>query len=176
MLLTVDEARLLVTTTLGDDALRMLLDAAEEAIDDAAGPLGSDDGVATVVERYAPRGSLIVLTARAQSVTSIVEGTTTLEAAQYALAATGSSIRRLDEGIPVSWVGDVVVTYVPRTNIASRQSAQAQLAQLFVSARPGVSSQTIGPWSEVYGQLKTLLGQRQDILSSITAAGFEGIR
>lgn len=178
MLLTVDEARLFVTTTLGDTALRLLLDASEEAIADQVGALAADDDMAPVVERHVVHGDLILLFQRAASITSVVEGTTTLAADDYSLASTGNALRRLDTGTnPASyWRSEAVVTYVPRGNIASRQNAQVQLVNLFLSYKPGVSSQTIGPWSEVYGQLKTLLGQRQDILSAIAGGAFEGIR
>ena len=178
MLLTVDEARLFITTSLGDDALRLLLDASEEVIADQAGPLASDDGMTPAVEHHRVHGDLIVLHGRATAITSVVEGDTTLAADDYALGGTGTALRRLDSGTnPAAyWLGEVVVTYTPRGNIASRQTAQVQLVNLYVSYRPGVSSQTIGPWSEVYSQMSTLLGQRQDILSAIAGGAFEGIR
>jgi len=178
MLLTVDEARLHITTPLGDDALRLLLDASEEAIADQVGPLGSDDDQPASVEHHAVSGDLLVLYGRAASITSVVEGTTTLAVDDYTLTPGGTALRRLSTGTnqAQSWVGEVVVTYVPRGNIASRQAAQVQLVNLYIVYRPGISSQTIGPWSEVYSQMSTLLGQRQDVLSAIAGGAFEGIR
>lgn len=178
MLLTVDEARLFITTSLGDTALRLLLDASEEAIADKVGPLGSDDDVPAAVEHHTVRGDLIVLHQRATSITSVVEGDTTLSANDYSLGAGGTALRRLDSGDNPAdfWLAETVVTYAPRGNVASRQSAQVQLVNLYISYRPGISSQTIGPWSETFGQMRALLGQREDITSAIAGGSFEGIR
>lgn len=176
MLLDVDEARTLITTTLGDEALTLLLGAAEEAIDEAVGPLSYDD-TADAEERHRPHGDLLMLSRRATLILSVEEDGTTLAADDYALRPGGLSLRRLADGTnPRSvWWPPVTVTYAPISDLDRRKRAQAQLTQLYLSYRPGVSSQTIGPWSEAYGQMRDLLSQQGDILASIRG-GFEGIR
>ena len=176
MLLDVDEARTLITTSLTDAALELLLGAAEEAIDDAVGPLVYDE-TADAEERHRPHGDLLMLARRASLILSVDEDGTTLAADDYALRQGGLVLRRLDDGTNprTVWWPPVTVTYSPTSDLDRRKRAQAQLTQLYLSYRPGVSSQTIGPWSEAYGQMRDLLSQQADILSSIRG-GFEGIR
>lgn len=174
MLLTDEEARQFVSTTLDTEAFAILLSASEEAIVDAVGALEYDE-TPNVEERHFPAGDLLRLSRRPSLVLSVLEDTTELETDDYALR--GTILRRLADGTnPRScWWSPVTVTYTPVSDVNSRKRAQAELLQLYLASRPGVTSQTIGPWTEAYGQMSQMLAQQSSILASIRST-FEGIR
>ena len=176
--LSPDQFRLFVTTTLTDEALILLLDAAMEAIVTYAGPWGE------ISERYRPHGDLILLSRTPLSITSVIETAvgsvtgTTLAANDYVIR--GQTLRRLSTGTNPSWgwgwtSGFVDVTYTPADDMAERQRVQMELAKLSINAASSgggiLASQTIGTWSETYQSRtgNTYQAQRQEILSSLGA-------
>lgn len=148
-LLSTAEFRALHPSGLGDTALQMLLDAAEAEIDAAYGPVGSTE------ELF--RGGfnrLVVLARPAASITSITEtrGTTvtTLSADDYLVHPDGFVIERLSGGTNSrwSWSGRITVTYTAVDDEDQRKVVQADLVQLMQSYAPGITSETIGAWTQ----------------------------
>lgn len=168
-LLTVDELRLHVTSSLTDEALQLLLDAAYDAIVDAAGPDGA------VSELITPAGDLLMLGRPADSVTSVVEQvyttTYTLAADDYELRGSGRVLRRLSTGTNVAyaWRGRVDVTYVPTDATAERKRVQLELVKLDLEYSSTLASQTIGTWSETYVTDKPYAQARDEILASLSS-------
>jgi hypothetical protein len=164
--LSTDQFRLLEPTTLPDEALQILLDAAAQDIVDEAGPSGE------ITERRRASGELVVLSRRALSITSVVEGTVTLDPDDYELSLSRSMLRRLRTGPNPSrrWFHPLI-TYLVVDDLASRQRVQRELVRLAIAFQPGLASQTIGTWSEAYatGQgSKTYDEQRAEILASLS--------
>lgn len=174
--LTVDEFRQHVTTALGDEAVTRILAAAWTAIIEVAGDV-DDDG--HVTEFVNGGGTFLILT-RATTVDDIVsikEWTgfsyeRTLAADDYRLRADGRSLQRLITGTNVSpvFIGPTEVVYTPTEDDARRQMAQVQLAQLYLDHHPGVTSETIGDWSESFaGGGDEYAAERDAILASLRA-------
>ncbi len=176
-LLTVADFRGHVTTSLGDDEVQRLLDAAEEAIIKVAGPTIDEYLVTDMTERFRPRGPSILLSRRAESIVSVTEyahraDPTELAADDYALASSGLVLRRLRDGTnpATAWHADVDVTYTPYSDTASREVAQLELAKLEIAFSPGLTAQTIGSWTEQYAQSGTSYSSQRDaILASLTS-------
>lgn len=168
MILTVAQARDAGISSLSDDHLRRLMESAESAIIEAIGPLNANADH-PVVEHHRASGPLVMLGRRASSVTSVLEGATTLDPDDYQLRDTGTVLDRLNTGAHPSlrWSRDTVVTYVPFGTFADRARVQLELVRLDIAFTPGISSQSIGPWSESYGSGKTYVEQRSDILGSL---------
>ena len=168
MSLTVDQFREHITSTLGDEAIQRLLDAAYESIVIVAGPYASDG---TVSEILTPRGigTLLMLSRQAESVSEVIEGDTTLAADDYELRPSGNTLRRLDDGTNSAsyWGNRVYVTYLPQSDLAIRDVAQLELVKLEIAFNPTLVTQTIGSWSESYQQGRSYPEQRADILASL---------
>ena len=165
-LLTVDELRLHVTSTLTDEALQLLLDAALDAIEDVA-PTGP------VTELITPgSGDLVLLSREATAITSVVEEywgqSTTLAADDYELRSGGQTLRRLSTGTnpAYAWRGRVDVAYTVEDDSAERKRVQLELVKLDLAFNPALRSQTIGTWSEDYAD-KPYADQRAGILASL---------
>jgi hypothetical protein len=169
-LLSVDDLRTHVTTALADTALQDLLDAGEQAITRVLGPVGP---VSEMFRRVS--GDLIMLSRRAVSITSVVEGTTTLAADDYELRS-GTLLRRLSDGTNagsrwLTWSGPVIVDYIPESDVAERQRALVQLVNLDLAYAPGVTSERLGDWAETQGSSqsgKSYEQERETILASLT--------
>lgn len=171
-----DTFRLHASTSLGDAALQTLLDAAEQAIAIHAGEYivssGADDEVNEILT---PRGigPLLRLSRRAQSITTVVEGTETLAADDYELRSSGYVLRRLNDGTNPSlyWRNRVYVTYVPLSDTAERERVQIALVKLDLAYAPGVVQETIGAWSEqkANNSVWNYQQERAAILASLTA-------
>jgi hypothetical protein len=151
VLLTVAELREHVTTALGDDALERLLDAAEQAIATIAGPVGD------LTEIRDGGGSYIFLPRPASEIDTVTEwlgysSERALDEDDYSLRSDGISLRRLTTGPNASayWVGPVEVVYTPLDDVAARQAVQLALVRLFLDHHPGVTSESIGDWSETF--------------------------
>lgn len=172
MTLTVDQFREHVTSSLGDEAIQRLLDAAYESIILAAGPYASDG---TITEILTPRGigPLLMLSRQAESVSEVIEGTgasaTTLAADDYELSQSGNILRRLSDGTNAAlyWRYRTFVTYLPQSDLAIRDVAQLELVKLEIAFNPTLVTQTIGSWSESYQQGRSYPEQRADILASL---------
>jgi len=170
MPLSVTQMRAFVTTSLSDEALLILLDAAAEAIVAEIGYPGSTS------ERMHARGDLLMLSRPALSVTSVTEDGTALAADDYDLSFSGQTLRRLDDGTSPRgyWRGWVVVASLPRDDTATRQRVQRELVMLDIAFHPGLVSQTIGTWSETYatGSQATYAEQRAAILASLSGGAW----
>ena len=166
--LTVTELRLFVETTLTDAALQLLLDAADDEIEDVA-PSGSVD------ELLSPgHGDLLMLSRPAESITSVVEGhygaEVTLATDDYEIRSSRQTLRRLRTGTNPAyhWRGRVSIVYVPEVDTDQRKRVQLALVQLDLNAKPGVQSETIGTWSQTLATGKSYAEARTEILASLT--------
>jgi hypothetical protein len=166
--------------SLDADHLQRLLDAAYEAIILAAGPYlavsGLDDEIDEIIT---PRGigPLLRLARPAQSITSVIEGETTLAADDYDTGSSGYVLRRLDTGTnPASyWLDRIYIQYQPYSDMALREVAQIELVKLDIAFNPTLVSQTIGSWTETYQQGKSYPEQRADILASLNVGNAVGV-
>jgi hypothetical protein len=172
--LSVSQFRLLAPTTLEDEALLILLDAAAQEIVRAIGPAGE------TTEWLTAQGDLLMLSRSALSISEIVEHgpfidtTTTLDPTDYEVNGSGQTLRRLYSGPnPARRWYRPFVTYLPVDDTASRQRVQSELVKLTISFTPGLASQTIGTWSESYTDPTkgTYAQQREDILATLYTAG-----
>lgn len=146
-LLTAAEFGSLVSTGLSEDALDILLLAAEAEIVRFAGP---SDAVTELVhggQRF------ITLARQADSITSISEtlGTdvTTLETDDYLLYPDGYRIERLQTGTNGRWRwwGRVSVIYAPIGDEDIRRGVERDLVALMLNYQPGLTSETVGSWT-----------------------------
>ena len=166
--LTVADLRLYVTSALTDAALQLLLDAADDEIEDVA-PSGSVD------ELLSPgHGDLLMLSRPAESITSVVEGhygaEVTLATDDYEIRSSRQTLRRLRTGTNPAyhWRGRVDVTYVPEPDADQRKRVQLALVQLDLNSQPGVQSETIGTWSQTLATGKPYAEARAEILATLT--------
>lgn len=171
-ILSADEAREHIETSLEDDALERLLAAAEAAIVERAGPNPTDDTeTATAEERHSPRGDLLMLSRVPGVIVSVTEGTTELDPEDYAQRPGSGILRRVGR----SWWGPVTVAYIPEGDLAERIRVQLALVRLDLSATPGVTSERIGPWQQQTADGSTYAVEREALLASL-GGSFEGIR
>lgn len=133
---------------LSDEALQLLIDAAEAEIVRYAG----DPDAA--IEWVAGGQQVIVLGRQAASVTSIVEqadgpSPVTLSSDDYEIDPSGFLIYRLRTGTNPRWRwwGRVVVTYAPVGDDAIRAGVEVDLVRLMISYKPGATSETVGSWT-----------------------------
>lgn len=171
--LTLAQLRAFETTALGDEALLMLLNAAALDIVRTAGPMG-----VSVVHVGRASGPLLLLPRAAVDVTAIVENGVTLAADDYELSGTGTILRRLDSGTHPAhrWWGEVRVTFLPVDDLAARQRVQLALVRQDLTHNPGLSSQSIGTWSEAYATgTNDYATERAAILASLDSVAV-GIR
>jgi hypothetical protein len=170
MSLTVAEFREYVATSLSDDALQRLLDAAWADIEQAAGPMGD------VVE-FHPGGYRDLVLDRDAGTVSLAreaaDGTSPLTLDPTDFRVDGLILRRLRTGPNPRdwWMGEVEVTHAPAEDEAERERAQAALVQLDMSAGGSVASERIGEYAVSYGNGggRTVPEQRQDILAEFQA-------
>jgi hypothetical protein len=153
-LLSVEEFRDFVTSTVDDEGIQLLLDAAEQAINARFGDLDAGYGTDEIVDGGQ---SYIFLRRRAASIDSIVErvGTTdtTLDVTDYRLRGDGVSILRLASGVNQrSWWGaPITVSYEPLDDLEERKRVQRALVMFDLNFVPGnATSETIGAWSETF--------------------------
>lgn len=178
MILTVEQLREHVTTTLGDDALQRLLDAAEELIISYVGPGASTyEEPEAIDELITVHGDLLMIGRPAQAIDTVIEGTTTLDPSDYELRSSGTQVRRLRTGTNPSWRwhGRVDITYIPLTDSARREVAQIELVKLDISFDPLLVSETIGAWSESYQQGQKSADEWRDEILSTLSPSFAGM-
>jgi hypothetical protein len=143
MSLTPTQLRAFVTTELTDPALQTLLDAAASAIDALAG------SAAEATEYKSGGYSRIVLARLAAAVSSVTEDGSVLDSTGY--RASGYVLTRLDSsGNPSVWGARIVVVYTASVEASERERVQLELVKLDLAQNPGLSSQTIGTWTEQY--------------------------
>lgn len=174
--LTAAEFREHVTTSLGDEAIELLLDAAWQAIAAVAGEEGD------VVDVRDGGGSYVFLSRRATSVNIVKEWLgysyeRTLDAGDYRLLSDGVSLRRLNTGTTPAtyWAGPVEITSTAVDDDALRQSLQLQLVSLFLNHHPGITSQWIGDWREEFQSAAnwSYATERQALLDTLRSRPLE---
>lgn len=172
-LLTVTEFRALSPSSLGEDALQLLLDAAEAEIVAFAGPADAALELLTGSSRF------IALARPADTITSISETVystaTTLATDDYLIHPGGYLIERLSGGTNSRsrWYGRVAVTYVPVDDESIRKSVQLDLVNIMTTYTPGLSSETVGSWTTQIGgdsQWNNAV-EREAILGRLVAHG-----
>jgi hypothetical protein len=167
-LLTVDELREHVTTSLDDAAVQRLLDDAEAAIVGYAGEVGT-------LTEFVGGGGLSIVTARPiATITSIIERTDSY--VPVTLATDDFRVRdqyvidrlRLGTNRWLHWRGVVEITYVPIDDTATRKIVQAELVQLELDTKPGLASETVGAWTQTFSvAAKSTAEQRLEILARL---------
>jgi hypothetical protein len=170
-ILTVDDLREHIETSLGEAALQRLLDGTEALIVARAGAAGSTTELVDGGYR------LLTLSRPLGSVTSIVERYTdddqlTLSATandDYLIWPGGTVIERLTGGTNSrrTWHGRVLVTYTPADDDDLRALAQLALIKLEMAFTPGLAMTVIGSWTEQYLQGKSYDEQREEILATL---------
>jgi hypothetical protein len=173
MLLTLDEAQGLADSSLGDESLQLLLDAAEVEITRAVGPVGNRTEIVQCGSR------LLALRGQAASIVSITERLyttdTVLATDDYVLWPEGTVIERLLGGTNSRghFRGRVEVEYVPVDDIDLRKVVQADLIKLMVQYAPGVTAETVGSWTRqlASNSVWNASEEREAILARLFLAG-----
>lgn len=149
-LLTVDELREHVATTLPDTALQRLLNDAEDAIVAFGGVVASEvelvDGGVGLIATSRPIGSITSIIERAG-----LSSPVTLAANDY--QQTGRYLlRRLTTGTnsALRWRDPVQVSYVAEDDTDTREIVQLELVRIEISFTPGLASETVGSWTQTY--------------------------
>jgi len=166
-LLTVEQFRTHVKTTLADDAVQRILDANEAEIVRRFGA-GSP-----VTETLYPLGhAYLFLSWPATAITSISETrdgvTTVLAANDYSHAAGSNILRRLDTGTNSYSTWDLVtIAYTVTDATAERRRVLIRVSQFDIENRPGVGSQSTADQSISYSS--RLDDEREEIFRSLDA-------
>lgn len=151
-ILTVAELREHVPTTLVDDAVQRLLDAAEAEIVRVAGAPGS------TTELLAGGGRFLTLSKPASAFTSVTEtryGDVTLLATDDYLVHPGGYLLERQTGGANSrhtWFGQVAVIYTPVDDEDIRIGVQIDLMNLVLNYSAGLTSETVGSWTRQFRQ------------------------
>jgi hypothetical protein len=166
-LLTVEQLREHIKTTLPDDAVQRLLDANEAEIVER---YGSSTTAATYVF-YPYNVSLIALPRAASAVTSVLEDRddteTPLPIANYRLTQGGRTLERRSTltDLYTTWGGRVAVTYSIADEVAKRRRVLVRITQYDIENRPGVGSQSTADQSISYSS--RLDDEREEIFRSL---------
>lgn len=150
-ILTVDQFREHVTTALGDDAIKRLLDAAEADIVRYAGDGGAVtdyvDGQGRFATTHKPIGTIA-------SVSEIYGDTTLVLAVNDYLVRSACVLERLTTGDHSRhcWRGRVAIAYTPQDDADIRVGVQLDLVNLALAFQPGVTLETVGAWTQQYTQ------------------------
>ena len=189
MLLTVDQFREHVTTTIPDAALQTLLDAAEAAVLEVVGEPG--DITEYIIARpvangYAPWGlspgyNRISVSRPIATITSVTEYLsdvgTVLDGTDY--RASGYVLQRVPDGTNPRWYwgNRVTVVYTPQDETADRERVQIELVRLDLNARPGLAEQAVEGFLERYSGagLLNYSAERADLLASLGSAASGGM-
>ena len=153
--------------------LQVILDAAYQAIEQRIGPPGEP-----VSEFHTVHGPLLQLNREADIISDVLEFHPTfmsaiaieLDDSDYELRPSGQVLVRLRSGTHPSyfWRGRVDVTYLPKDDQAIRDSVAAQLVELELNAKHGLSEESIGSWTERYNRAAgSYTDQRESILGSL---------
>lgn len=145
-LVTVDDVRARIVTTLSDAALQDLIADEEAEMERRYGVTG--DGTTAVAETVTAYGGMLFLSRPIASITSVAEysdlsGTATTLAASSYLAWPGEGrITRLPEG--TDWGVRMVVTYVPADERPRRRQVLLELIRLSAARMAMKSESDIG--------------------------------
>lgn len=138
------------TGTDADAALQRLLNAAEEAILEAIGAAGA------LTELHTGGYLHLILSRPITTMTTVIEDvdgeSLTLASDDYRFTVGGFVLERLSTGTnPRStWLGRVSTLYTPVADTSTRELVQIELCRIFINHHPGLTSQTIGDWSETF--------------------------
>jgi hypothetical protein len=168
-LLTVDQLREHLQSTLSDAALQAYLDSAEAEILRYVGESGD------VTELIDGGYQRLSLSRAAGTITTLTEtwGTTvyTLDSTDYRIRAQGYVLERLSLGAThpsFRWRGLVSVRYTPVDADAIRTLVQLDLIKLQLDFNAGLVSEKIGDWSQTFQQGATQERFRDEIQSRLT--------
>lgn len=159
-----------VGTSLSESALQLLLDATAVQVNRVAGD--SD----MVTEEIPGDTTTVMLTGEAHAITAVIERNgsvdRTLAANDYALSPTKIAVRRLATGTNprTTWDHEVVVTYARVSDVALRKAAQLALIRLELNRNPGLTSESIGAWSQAFAAPGQVDLERAAILESARPA------
>ena len=165
-MLTATDLRGYVTTVLEDADLERLLSAAYEAIVAFAGPSGA------ATELVTPRGDLLMLAKRADSITSVSETVygiaTTLSTDDYELVG-DQVVRRTNDGTHPyrCWRGRVTVTYTPLDDDENRDRVAIALVTQDLNHSPGVTGERLGDWQVSIATATDYVREREAILATL---------
>lgn len=172
MSLTPTQFREHAPTSLSDEELQRLLEAADLDIIANSGPLGS------LQDRRRGGGLYLFLSRAAASITSVVErygdllGLTdvTMDTSDYTLLPDRYTLRREWVGTHRNdrWADSVIVTYTVLDDTAVRERCQIGLVKLEIAYQPGLTAQAIGTWSEQYRNVN-YADERAQIFASLTS-------
>lgn len=173
MTLTVDGLRGFVESSLGDDELGLLLDAAYEAIDREIGSAGYDGQPLTELLTTGP-GDLLMLSRPANAITTLLECDAELAQDDYELIG-DQLVRRLATGTHPSsrWRGRAQITYELMADTNERDRVAIALVKLDLNNEPGVIAERLGDHSITFASdaAASYAAERAAILSSL-ASGF----
>lgn len=169
-ILTVAQLRSLVTSSLGDPALQILLDAEEAAIVAAAG--GASEVTEYILTGWRHRLVLDQLAGSIASVTEYNGGVATVLAADD-YRAEGYVLTRTGRGTNPSWrwASAVAVVHTPNVDNGEWERVQLDLVRLDLSRNPGVTQEQIGTWSVTYAGPTAVDDERTAILTSLGMGG-----
>ncbi len=159
--------RHLVDPPLADAELQLLLDAAADAVAERIGPVG------IISETRQGSGRLLLLSRRAEAVVSVSMGGRAVSSSAYRLRPSGEVIERTDGSVFRGSV-DVVMQVVP--DWANRNRAVVGLVKLDLAYTPGISSETLGSYTESSSQQQgvTYAQLREEYLASLVVNPFAG--
>lgn len=170
-LLSVDEFREHISTTLSDSAVQRLLDANAMAIAERAGPLGTASLTLTP-----SRDRYLFLDRPVSAITSITEyfndpvgiSGIVLDSTDYRLLSGGTLLERWGYGThPGDWWSDrVELVYTPVDDTAERIRVLIKLCELDLNRKPGLSAISIGDYSE-QSRNEAYNDEREAILASL---------
>lgn len=175
--------------TLGDDALQRIIDANESLMIRRLGPHAQAGSNA--VERFEGGQRTALLQQPAASIVQVRERRGFWQSSAWVVLGTddwllengGLTLRRLAGGTNswYVWGAEIEVTYVPMANIAERVVALIDLCSLDVSGGAsgsmsgGLTSRTMGSWSESYGSgggtSGTVKSKKNAVLASLSKTG-----
>lgn len=172
MTLTAAQIRPYITTGLTDPELQVIVNAAYAEIVRSIGPVGARvdllNGGYHTIALGRPTASIGGVTE------TIGSTTTTLVADDYRLHPDGYTLERLSTGTHPRWQwwGVVEVTSTPTDDAAIRDDVAIELCKLALSYNPGLTSQTIGTWTEQYADnsVWNSIEERDAILSRLNPA------
>jgi hypothetical protein len=152
-----------IGTTLSDDSLQVLIDAAYAAIDQRIA------GSEPMRERLTAHGPMLILSRSTQIVSAITENGRALDASDFEVR--GDVLLRLQTGSHPGhrWYGVVDVSYIPSdADNNLRDSVALQLVKLDLTTQPGLTQRTIGNYSESFeAGAGGYQQQREAILSAL---------
>lgn len=178
-LLTVDELREHISTSLVDDAIQRLLDDAEAAITAYAGPAYEDlmdpleelvSGGSARISVSRPIGSIDSVTERDGWSTPVFLETDDWEqTSRFTLGRLRYGTNRWSV-----FRDPVRIAYFPVDDTATRKMVQVELIKLEIAFNPALSSETVGAWTQTYtASNRSYPEWRNDILGRLVeTAGF----